>query len=823
MADPTSPGNLALMRRVTSLDGITELFGMTATEMVRIPPGLLTGSLPALPSASVSGYALVQGQPATFDVAMTGIATVWAVLRRLGVEEGVRVQRSGNGPVVLTAGNAGSYTAALYDADAGGSLLAETSAFAVAAPAASAIITGSAPTQGQSGTFTVDLSNIAAAYVVLVRAGVEEGARVARVGDGTVLLTPLGTGSYAARVYSAAGGGVVLAETPAFTVGAAPPAGTINTPGGTIYTGAPIDLSGKLENATAGYVALASGSTEGARQAVTLSGINWTGTLTAASAGTYTARLYAAASGGAVVAESASFAVALAPVTATISGSASTAETAATFAVTVSDGSTVYAVLARSGTEEGNRVARAGNGNVSLTPQLSGAYTARVYSASTGGGMLAETAPFTVTLPALQPQPDTASMAVFGDSMTARSSAVNSTLTNLYNNGFDNWLRALSKQRLDFRAANNYGVSGNTTAQMLARVGDVVAAGLPVIRFLGGTNDANAAVPLDTTLDNYRAIFAQLRAAPATQLIIVMAVMPRSFWQDTSQATPGAAKILQYNSFLADYCATHSKMLFVDTYAAWNNGSGAPKAGFTDEGLHQTAAGAYAGAVPILAALNSRGLLSGAGWLSDINPLTLFDATNAPFGNKLLNPGLSGTAGTMAAGVTGQVADSWQVTSTVTSGQTGTIVASKEAATDGLGDWQVVTFTNRVGSNEQVTLTQSVTDASKYAAGETVRFGVEYEASGLVNVTGINIRHTDTPGSGGTNVDVRDMTPYLTTQAEATPDHSGVLRAPARTIQTIAGSGALQRVYAYVTLFSSASGGSSGKVRFRRPALVRVS
>jgi hypothetical protein len=85
-------------------------------------------------------------------------------------------------------------------------------------------ITGSASVQGTPGSFIVAFVAILKVYVVLLKDGIEEGARIEAVAPGVNYLTPQSTGSYTAGVFTALTGGTKLAETVAFTVAAAPSA-----------------------------------------------------------------------------------------------------------------------------------------------------------------------------------------------------------------------------------------------------------------------------------------------------------------------------------------------------------------------------------------------------------------------------------------------------------------------------------------------------------------------------------------------------------------------------------------------------------------------
>lgn len=83
----------------------------------------------------------------------------------------------------------------------------------------SASVAGAAFTMGTNAPFIVAFSGTSGVWLVLEKAGVPEGNRVAVTTPGTYFLTPLTAApGYRAVVYSAQTGGTKLAETPAFTV-----------------------------------------------------------------------------------------------------------------------------------------------------------------------------------------------------------------------------------------------------------------------------------------------------------------------------------------------------------------------------------------------------------------------------------------------------------------------------------------------------------------------------------------------------------------------------------------------------------------------------
>lgn len=68
-------------------------------------------------------------------------------------------------------------------------------------------------------------------------------------------------------------------------------------------------------------------------------------------------------------------------------------------------------------------------------------------------------------------------------------------------------------------------VDGNTSASLLARIADVMGTEADIYHLLTGTNDVGNLLPLATTVANYEAILAALRATG--QPVIIGTIPPR--------------------------------------------------------------------------------------------------------------------------------------------------------------------------------------------------------------------------------------------------------------------------------------------------------
>jgi hypothetical protein len=157
---------------------------------------------------------------------------------------------------------------------------------------------------------------------------------------------------------------------------------------------------------------------------------------------------------------------------------------------------------------------------------------------------------------------------------------------------------------------HNAGTSGNTTAQMLARIaGDVTSYSPTDVTILGGVNDIYSGVPQAT-------ILARLGS-------IIEAVKPATPWLLT--LTPYSANVaaaIALNAALPALAAAHGANLIDVWTPLQQNGDWLP--GLTLDGTHPTAAGAQIIADTVAAAIPN--LYSGNGY--DIAPPLLHGWVN---------------------------------------------------------------------------------------------------------------------------------------------------------------------------------------------------
>lgn len=222
-------------------------------------------------------------------------------------------------------------------------------------------------------------------------------------------------------------------------------------------------------------------------------------------------------------------------------------------------------------------------------------------------------------------------VAMLGDSITAgNTTATSATVEAVGDKDPLGWVHLLTGGQA--RYAKNAGISGNVTAQMLARVTDVT--GLSPrpswCIVMGGTNDCSGGVTVAQYAANIKAIVAALTAARVRPLLVTPP--PKT----GGSITAGQKQILRgYVMWLRRYAA-ETGIPLADGWSALidqTSTTGAMVSSYdSGDGIHPSAAGAYALGSAIAAVLQP--LL-----VPTTTPIPSDDATAANGGiNLLLNP-----------------------------------------------------------------------------------------------------------------------------------------------------------------------------------------
>lgn len=332
-------------------------------------------------------------------------------------------------------------------------------------------------------------------------------------------------------------------------------------------------------------------------------------------------------------------------------------------------------------------------------------------------------------------------IAGLGDSITAQG--FGGSLAGGYtfsSNGYLTWAAFLSKRRVKLLPGGNFGVSGETSTQILARVGQVVSFAPGVCVVLAGTNDI-ATIPVATTIANLAAIYDALQNANIA--VIAIPIMPRG-----SLTTAQYGKIHQINRWIYGQRISRRRFIVVDMSAAYGDPlTGAPRTTMSSDQLHPLTYGAYVignELQPALAALFPDPLLPFS------NILDLYSATDNPTGNLLASGvGLMvGTTGTLSNGPTGSLATSWSANG-VNLPAGATAAFAKTTKADGRALQQLTlggTYNSASPSSLNVT---SQSFHANVVAGDTVQVAMEFEAdAGIQNLGQFALVLNVTDGSG---------------------------------------------------------------------------
>lgn len=257
-------------------------------------------------------------------------------------------------------------------------------------------------------------------------------------------------------------------------------------------------------------------------------------------------------------------------------------------------------------------------------------------------------------------------------------------------------MRSLGRMLL----ASNAGVTGNTTAQMLARLStDVLAYTPKLVTVLGGTNDITQSVSAATTKANLASIVTTLQAAG---IAVVMCTIPPR--QDTTSGSSTAG----LNAWIRQYAGTHGCYL-LDVYKAT-----------VDRTTNQYASGYAADSVHMLkpghTAVADR-------FLTDILPQVTYGSvirsyTNADPANLITNSLLLGT-------LTGGIPTGYAASGTTTG-----LTEGLQADTDFEGgqSWQVALATP--SSFRQLTWST----ASGWSVGDRLLFTCRFKVTASSSV-----------------------------------------------------------------------------------------
>lgn len=327
-------------------------------------------------------------------------------------------------------------------------------------------------------------------------------------------------------------------------------------------------------------------------------------------------------------------------------------------------------------------------------------------------------------------------MAGLGDSITDQNTTLTDPSPDVENaRGYLVHAKQLLGGLVDFNRSVEFGVSGQTSSEIRARLPIAIAANPSILSVLAGTNDIGVA--FETVRGNLQYIYDT--AISSGILVVAVTILSRTDDRWSSAGLTAAQiqferdKNARLARWQAAYAATRPGLIVVNAdRALMDPTTGKTRLDVLADGLHPNAVGAYLIGKAVADALRPRlPVLDMAQW-------SVYDAWSAdnPAGNLLLNGLMFGAAGnvTTSAGITGQSADNWTALRSRggANADSGTFAVSKVARDDGKpGEWTRIVATNflRAASdgNEQYALQQAVLFSSgKYASGQRLRACVDY-------------------------------------------------------------------------------------------------
>lgn len=347
-------------------------------------------------------------------------------------------------------------------------------------------------------------------------------------------------------------------------------------------------------------------------------------------------------------------------------------------------------------------------------------------------------------------------IAILGDSLAAYNTYTAATETSHTPNGPIAALQSYWGHRFYFDPALNKGVGGNTTAQMLARYDDDIAANYANFDYLvlnGGTNDASAGTAPAVSFANLMEICN--RATDNGKPVALIGPWPRS---DVSWNTASGKRLIQLRDLLMNACYKTTRPIYlIDAWPSLANPTSSSSDPITSpiRVLADLTHGASGGMMHCFAPVAARALsfipprpsrMAGA---ADV-----YDATDNPYGNLLTNASfLTTTGGSKDADVGGTVQSSWQAKDRGGSFTSSEVVVSTKTGIPCIdaipGNYAVITcnIASVKTSNEIVGFKQDISVAGKWAAGDLIEAGMVVYAENVANLKSLSCSLVDSDGS----------------------------------------------------------------------------
>ncbi len=416
-----------------------------------------------------------------------------------------------------------------------------------------------------------------------------------------------------------------------------------------------------------------------------------------------------------------------------------------------------------------------------------------------------------------------AKVAVFGDSIAAFHTASNATDPR----GGLVWALNHAGHPFNFDASMNFGVGGDTTTQILARVNTVIAAAPARVYLSAGINDIPNGLTYAQTISNLGQIVSRLLDAGISVDYRALAARSNSSW--STFAATGRAHSYAVNEYMRSLAVTRPGLNIIGVDSVYLNSTsttGDPFTNFTTDGLHPSNLGAFAEGLVYAQILTDQAGPHRRG-LAQAYP-DYAQSGNA--GGNILWAGtenygaMAGSNALAGTGYSGNWADGIAPSRL---GGTGTMAGTMEDTAITIGGVptgntyrrQVVTFTG-ASTTDSFQLRYNVAVGSApphWATGDVVFGECEVEFASLANCTAAQILITEGWGSFLSQRGTYDST---TTNAIPYPtgSYSFTLRTPPLTVSTYTAGGMI-----FDMQFAGRSASAiSGAVKIGRPRVINL-
>jgi lysophospholipase L1-like esterase len=354
-------------------------------------------------------------------------------------------------------------------------------------------------------------------------------------------------------------------------------------------------------------------------------------------------------------------------------------------------------------------------------------------------------------------------VALYGDSRMAQNHY------NLTNNltysatGLGAWAERFGKGQYAVPADLNFGVTGDTSAQMLARLPAVLASRAQCVVLMAPTNDRNTSEnqTFAYSRDNFATMISRL--TQAGKRVVVLTDTPRGNATYPAYLLTAAQLGInqQFRRWLLDVVAKWRGVSIVDLYPLMADPlqtDGRQSVANAYDGVHLAPIGAATAGYAL--ALVLRRLFPDPFYVLDRGNDGLYSAANNPRGNLLPNPTwLGNSGGTKDAVATGEMPASSTLTLDAAF-KSGTLtVAIAKAARAGYPDWLTLTLGGNAGAtaNQNLEVYQAASNAN-FAEGDVVQgmMEVELDCTGVWLATARATKTVNAASESSTALDGRD-------------------------------------------------------------------